>query len=107
MSEIKVSKLTNRAGTGAPDFSQGVKISGTASTLLAPTRTESATEPTSPSNGDTWYDTDNDYYDIYINDEWKRYIGESTGSSYGWGGDKGYYLRGTDFANTISISITL
>jgi len=40
MSEIKVSKLTNRAGTGAPDFSQGVKIEGTASTLLAPTRTE-------------------------------------------------------------------
>ena len=42
MSEIKVSKLTNRSGTGAPDFSQGIKISGTASTLLAPTRTEEA-----------------------------------------------------------------
>ena len=40
MSEIKVSKLTNRAGTGAPDFSQGVKISGSDSGLLAPTRTE-------------------------------------------------------------------
>lgn len=78
MSEIKVSKLTNRAGTGAPDFSQGLKISGTASTLLAPTRTESATEPTSPSNGDTWYDTDNDTYDVYVNDEWKRVLGESS-----------------------------
>ena len=81
MSELKVSKLTNRAGTGAPDFSQGVKISGTASTLLAPTRTESATEPTSPANGDTWYDTDNDTYDVYINDEWKRFIGASSGAS--------------------------
>jgi len=80
MSEIKVSKLTNRAGTGAPDLSQGVKISGTASTLLAPTRTESATEPTSPYNGDTWYDTDNDTYDVYINDEWKRFIGEGGGA---------------------------
>lgn len=78
MSEIKVSKLTNRAGTGAPDFSQGLKISGTALTLLAPTRTESATEPTSPSNGDTWYDTANDTYDVYINDEWKRFIGASS-----------------------------
>lgn len=82
MSEIKVSKLTNRAGTGAPDFSQGVKIEGTASTLLAPTRTESATEPTSPSNGDTWYDTDNDTYDVYIDDEWKRFIGESSEVTY-------------------------
>lgn len=88
MSEIKVSKLTNRSGTGAPDFSQGVKIEGTASTLLAPTRTESATEPTSPSNGDTWYDTDNDVYDIYINDEWKRFIGEGGGSAV-WYGDRG------------------
>lgn len=82
MSEIKVSRLTNRAGTGAPDFSQGVKISGTASTLLAPTRTESATEPTSPANGDTWYDTDNDTYDVYINDEWKRFLGEGGGGSW-------------------------
>ena len=93
MSEIKVSKLTNRAGTGAPNFSQGVKISGTASTLLAPTRTESATEPTSPSNGDTWYDTDNDTYDIYINDEWKRFIGEGGGSAV-WYGDRGLEMGG-------------
>lgn len=85
MSEIKVSKLTNRAGTGAPDFSQGVKISGTTSTLLAPTRTEGATEPTTPANGDTWYDTANDTYDVYINDEWKRFIGEA--SSYDWVAD--------------------
>lgn len=103
MSEIKVSKLTNRAGTGAPDFSQGVKISGTASTLLAPTRTEGTTEPTSPANGDTWYDTDNDTYDVYINDEWKRFIGEA-GASFTWGGDKGYYLNSTNFANTFDIT---
>lgn len=93
MSEIKVSKLTSRAGTGAPDFSQGVKISGTASTLLAPTRTESATEPESPSNGDTWYDTDNDTYDVYINDEWKRFIGEGSGGAV-WYGDRGVIAGG-------------
>lgn len=99
MSEIKVSKLTNRAGTGAPDFSQGVKISGTASTLLAPTRTESATEPTSPSNGDTWYDTDNDTYDVYMNDEWKRFIGASAAAAT-WYGARGI-VGGGWFQNTI------
>lgn len=92
MSEIKVSKLTNRAGTGAPDFSQGVKIEGTASTLLAPTRTESATEPANPANGDTWYDTDNNTYDVYINDEWKRFIGASEAAV--WYGDRGIVAGG-------------
>lgn len=90
MSEVKVSKLTNRAGTGAPNFSQGVKISGTTSTLLAPTRTEGATEPTSPSNGDTWYDTANDTYDVYINNEWKRFIGAAASSAV-WYGDRGIF----------------
>ena len=94
MSEIKVSKLTNRAGTGAPNFSQGLKISGTTSTLLAPTRTEGATEPTSPSNGDTWYDTANDTYDVYINDEWKRFIGASAA-----GGRADFTLTLTNFSS--------
>lgn len=105
MSEIKVSKLTNRAGTGAPNFSQGIKISGTASTLLAPTRTESATEPTSPANGDTWYDTDNDTYDVYINDEWKRFIGASADTGPAWVGDRGLvgggYRAGYTYSNVI------
>lgn len=82
MSEIRVPKITNRAGTGKPDFSEGVKISGSDSGLLAPTRTESATEPANPSNGDTWYDTDNDTYDVYINGEWKRFIGAGGGSAW-------------------------
>ena len=102
MSEIKVSKLTNRSGTGAPDFSQGVKIEGTASTFLAPKRTESATEPTSPANGDTWYDTDNDVYDIYINDEWKRFIGEGGGSAV-WYGDRGIEAGGQRGATKYNI----
>ena len=101
MSELKVSKLTNRAGTGAPDFSQGVKISGTASTLLAPTRTESATEPTSPSNGDTWYDTDNETYDVYINDEWKRFIGASSEVTYTYDFD----IDDLTYANVSSPSV--
>jgi glutamine cyclotransferase len=33
-------------------------------------------------NGDTWYDTDNDTYDVYINDEWKRFLGAGGGGNW-------------------------
>lgn len=83
MSEIEVKKITDRAGTGSPNFPHGVEVAGTDSGLLAPTRTEGETAPETPSNGDTFYDTANDTYDVYINDEWKRFIGEGGGSG-GW-----------------------
>ena len=79
MSEIEVKKITDRAGTGSPNFPHGVEVAGTDSGLLAPTRTEGATAPETPSNGDTFYDTANNTYDVYINDEWKRFIGEGGG----------------------------
>lgn len=75
MSELSVTKITDRVGTGKVNFSQGFKVAGTLDTTLAPTRTEGNTEPETPVNGDTWYDTDNDTYDVYINDEWKRFLG--------------------------------
>ena len=75
MSELSVTKITDRVGTGKVNFSQGFKVAGTLDTTLAPTRTEGNTEPATPANGDTWYDTDNDTYDVYINDEWKRFLG--------------------------------
>ncbi len=77
MSELSVTKITDRVGTGKVNFSQGFKVAGTLDTTLAPTRTEGNTEPETPVNGDTWYDTDNDTYDVYINDEWKRFLGAS------------------------------
>lgn len=79
MSELSVTKITDRVGTGKVNFSQGFKVAGTLDTTLAPTRTEGNTEPATPVNGDTWYDTDNDTYDVYINDEWKRFIGAAAG----------------------------
>ena len=75
MSELSVTKITDRVGTGKVNFSQGFKVAGTLDTTLAPTRTEGNTEPATPANGDTWYDTDNDTYDVYINGEWKRFLG--------------------------------
>ena len=78
MSETSLKTITDRAGTGSPNFSQGVKISGADSGLLAPTRTEGDTQPDAEtsSNGDTFYDTVNDTYDILIEDAWVRLIGE-------------------------------
>lgn len=74
MSELTLKKITDRAGTGRPNLSQGFKQSGTLDTTLVPSRTESGTAPTSPSNGDTWYDTANGTYDIYVNNAWQRSI---------------------------------
>ena len=81
MSELLTTKITDRAGTGSPNFSQGLKISGTDSGLLTPTRTEGATQPDAgtSSNGDTFYDTANDTYDILIGDAWVRVIGAGGG----------------------------
>ena len=81
MSELSVTKITDRVGTGKVNFSQGFKVAGTLDTTLAPTRTEGNTEPATPVNGDTWYDTDNGTYDVYINDEWKRFLGAGGGGT--------------------------
>lgn len=94
MSEVKgISTITNRAGTGAVDFSNGVNISGSDSGLSAFKHTEGSTEPSSPSNGDTWWDTENEIYQIYVNDTWTTYIGASTVAHYG---DRGLTAGGFD-----------
>tara|TARA_R110001606_G_scaffold196200_1_gene343829 strand:+ start:122 stop:1150 length:1029 start_codon:yes stop_codon:yes gene_type:complete len=82
MSELEVTQITDRAGTGKPNLSQGFKVSGTLDTTLAPTRTEGNTEPSTPANGDTWYDTDNDTYDVYLDGEWKRFLGAAVSSDW-------------------------
>ena len=94
MSELSVTKITDRVGTGKVNLSQGFKVAGTLDTTLAPTRTEGNTEPATPVNGDTWYDTDNDTYDVYINDEWKRFLGEAATS--GWIADVASFSSSTE-----------
>lgn len=71
----KITKITDRAGTGAPNFTNGFTIAGVDSGLTVFTHTEGSTEPSSPSNGDTWWDTANDIYYVRMNDEWKNWIG--------------------------------
>ena len=85
MSEFKIRKLTDRAGTGAPNFTHGFNINGSDSGLLGLAHTEGSTEPSSPSNGDTWWDTGNDKYYVYVNDVWREY---SISASLIWYGDK-------------------
>ena len=84
---VGIEKITDRAGTGAPDFTNGFNINGSDSGMTSFSHTESASEPGSPSNGDAWLDTDNNIYKVYINGEWKDWLG-TTAPSITWFGDR-------------------
>ena len=103
MSEFqKVTKLSDRAGTRAVNFSNGFNINGSDSGISSFTHTEGATEPSSPSNGDTWWDSDHDIYKVYMNNEWKDWLG-TTVSGISWGGDRGVFAGG--FTNSGHIDV--
>ena len=109
MSEVKgISTITNRAGTGAVNFTNGVNISGSDSGLAAFKHTEGSTEPTSPANGDTWWDTTNEVYKVYVNDEWTEVTINVALSA--WYGARGLYAGGTSSTSNqieyISIDIS-
>ena len=72
MSEFDVKKITDRAGTGAPNFTYGLNIAGSDSGLMGKAYTSSGTEPSSPANGDLWYDSTNDKLYYYVNSEFKQ-----------------------------------
>jgi len=93
MSEIKVDTIVDAAGTGKPDFSNGVTINGAAlSTLNLGEYNASSSEPNSPENGSIWWDTTNEKIFIYIAGEWKETIGIAAAS---WYGDRGIIAGGT------------
>ena len=83
MSEFNTEDITDRAGTGKPDLTNGFTINGSASGVDPHKHTESANEPSSPSNGDAWLDTANDIYKVYINNEWKDWFGTTANLNYG------------------------
>ena len=66
MSEFDLEEITDRAGTGAPNFTHGFNINGSDSGIVVFTHTVGTSEPSSPSNGDTWWNTDNDSYHVYV-----------------------------------------
>ncbi len=82
MSSLKVNQITNAAGTGAPDFEDGIKYAGSSiSSLNAYQYFESATEPSSPNNGAIWWDTTNSVVKIYANNAWRTVVLESVDSA--------------------------
>ena len=90
---VGIEKITDRAGTGAPDFTNGFNIAGSDSGIGSHKHTEGATEPSSPSNGDAWLDTDNNVYKVYIDGEWKDWLGTSTSPpTFNWGGSRAVYM---------------
>lgn len=82
MSEFKIRKLTDRAGTGAPNFTHGFNINGSDSGISGFGHTEGSTAPSNPSNGDTWWDTGNDKYYVYVNDVWREYSIAAAAATY-------------------------
>ena len=107
MSEFTTRKITDRAGTGAPNFTYGVNISGSDSGLIGKAYTASGTEPSSPANGDTWYDSTNDKYYLYVNGEFKQIT--HSNAVVNWYGARGLYAGGTSGSSNqieyISINI--
>lgn len=104
MSEFDLEEITDRAGTGAPNFTYGFNINGFDSGLIGVTHTEGSTEPSSPSNGDTWWDTANDKYYVYVNDEFKEY--SIPASNNPWSGGRAIFGGGDTGSqvNTIQYS---
>ena len=107
MSEFNTETITDRAGTGKPDFTFGFRINGSDSGINPFLHTESANEPSNPNNGDAWLDTANNVYKVYINNEWKDWFGSTT--TYQWWGARGMNVGGhsaTDSMDYINLSIT-
>lgn len=88
MSEIKVDKINNLAGTGAANFTYGIKVGGVAQSFGAGTFTNSDTEPTSPSDGDIWYQPTLMYFDYRAGGEWKRVVGSGSANPAAFFGDR-------------------
>ena len=73
MTQIKVDTITDAAGTGKPDLSDGVTVNSSAlSSVNVAQYTSSASEPSSPKNGALWWDSANSKPMIYVADEWKE-----------------------------------
>ena len=68
MSTFKVDTINND-GTNAIDATNGFTIAGNS---IVQGYTSSASEPSSPSTGDLWWDSTNEVLKRYINSEWKE-----------------------------------
>ena len=98
---VGIEKITDRAGTGAPNFTNGFNVAGSDSGISPHAHTESANEPSNPSNGDAWWDSDNDVYKVYIDNEWKDWLGTTPSSAPSYLGPRGFSIGGSSATNAI------
>ena len=96
MSDITVDKINNLAGTGAANFTYGIKVGGSLQGLGGGAFTNSDTEPTNPSDGDVWYQPTLRYLDYRAGGEWKRVVGSGTANPLPpvWFGDRALFTLG-------------
>ena len=98
MSTLKVNTISNKGS--AVDFPNKLKIRGNA---FEQGYTSSTTEPSSPSEGDFWWDSANLALYQYINSEFKTISLASTGIT--WGGDRGLQAGGETENNGSSVNV--
>lgn len=83
MSTFKVDTINND-GTNAIDATNGFTIAGNS---IVQGYTSSASEPSSPSTGDLWWDSTNEVLKRYINSEWKE-LSFAADPNNAWSGDR-------------------
>ena len=93
MSTLKVNTIGNKGS--AVDFPNKLKVRGNA---IEQGYTASGTEPSSPSEGDYWWDSTNEILYQYINSEFKTISFPSAG--FAWGGDRAIISGGRDSSST-------
>jgi hypothetical protein len=96
MSTIKVDEIYGETDASAVNFPNKFKVGGLSAEQGY---TASGSEPSSPSNGDYWWDTGNDKLYRYIDSGFKE-LGVAA-ASIAWGGDRGILAGGHSYNNTI------
>jgi hypothetical protein len=87
MTTLKVNSISDAAGTGKPDFSQGLTVAGSA-TIETTEYYSSSSEPSNPGNGAIWYDTTNSEAKVYTNGAWYTLTRQPT-INIVWYGNRG------------------
>lgn len=103
MTTLKVNSISNAAGTGRPDFSQGLTVAGSA-TIETSEYYSSSSEPSNPGNGAIWYDTTNSEAKVYTNDDWYTLTRQPTVYPTAWYGDRALAGGGYASSHTAVIS---
>lgn len=98
MSTLKVNTIDNNGSN--VDFPNKLTVRGNA---VEQGYTSSGTEPSSPSEGDFWWDSTNEVVYQYINSEFKTISLAATGIT--WGGDRGVQAGGETENNGSSVNV--